>query len=62
MTPKENTLTPERIEILKISIQKYYDNENWYGINTKERILSIAANVELIEHGIVFSPIYNCPA
>lgn len=52
----------ERIEWLKYSIQKNFDDENWYGYNAKKKLFSIAAQVELLGKGIVFTPQYNCPA
>jgi len=53
---------PERIDFLKSTIQKQYDHENWYGQDAawkKNRILCIAASVELIGMGIHFEPVYN---
>lgn len=52
----------QRIEFLKDAIQRYYDNENWRGLTTHERLLDIAAKTELLSYGIIFEPTYNCPS
>ena len=60
----QNTVanTPERVDYLKDVIQRNYDNDNWYGYDSKRSLLTIAATLELLSYHIIFEPTYNCPA
>jgi len=57
------TQQENRIKELKNSIQNQYDLSNWNSSVKYPNILTIAAQVELIQLGVTdFVPEYNCPA